>query len=132
MDYFELYELVLKTVNTDRPTDGFALIKDLEKLEPVKRALLAMGNDQQAHRDFTNDTIDTLENLINDGLIVCRVTSSKMGKLFTIERLSTTGHQYLGALSKPSFKEKVKDALRAQGVPVTIAAITKAITELIP
>ncbi|EKQ20092.1 hypothetical protein LCAUCD174_1167 [Lacticaseibacillus paracasei] len=30
MDYFELYELVLKTVNTDRPTDGFALIKDLE------------------------------------------------------------------------------------------------------
>ncbi|EKQ20091.1 hypothetical protein LCAUCD174_1166 [Lacticaseibacillus paracasei] len=91
-----------------------------------------MGNDQQAHRDFTNDTIDTLENLINDGLIACRVTSSKMGKLFTIERLSTTGHQYLGALSKPSFKEKAKAALRAQGVPVTIAAITKAITELIP
>lgn len=132
MDYFELYQLVLKTVNTDRPTDGFALIKDLEKLEPVKSALLSIGDDREARRNFTDDTIDTLENLINDGLIVGRVTITKMGKLFTIDRLSTTGHQYLGALSKPSFKEKVKTAIRDQGIPVTIAAITKAITEIIP
>lgn len=132
MDYFDLYELVLKTVNTERPTDGFALIKDLEKLEPVKRTLLAIGDDRRARQDFTNDTIDTLVNLISDGLIVGRITTTNMGKLFIIDRLSTAGHQFLDALSKPAFKEKVKAALRAQGVPVTIAAITKAITALIP
>ncbi|MCT4385313.1 DUF2513 domain-containing protein [Lacticaseibacillus paracasei] len=132
MDYFYLYELVLKTVNTERPTDGFALIKDLEKLEPVKRTLLAIGDDRRARQDFTNDTIDTLVNLISDGLIVGRITTTNMGKLFIIDRLSTAGHKYLDALSKPAFKEKVKAALRSQGVPVTIAAITKAITELIP
>lgn len=132
MDYFDLYELVLKTVNTERPTDGFALIKDLEKLESVKRTLLAIGDDRRARQDFTNDTIDTLVNLISDGLIVGRITTTNMGKLFIIDRLSTAGHQYLDALSKPAFKEKVKAALRTQVVPVTIAAITKAITELIP
>lgn len=132
MDYFDLYELVLKTVNTERPTDGFALIKDLEKLESVKRTLLAIGDDRRARQDFTNDTIDTLVNLISDGLIVGRITTTNMGKLFIIDRLSTAGHQYLDALSKPAFKEKVKAALRAQVVPVTIATITKAITELIP
>jgi hypothetical protein len=131
MDYFDLYELVLKTVNTDRPTDGFDLIKDLEKLEPIKKVLLAIGNDRQARQDFANDTIDTLESLINDGLIVGRIDSDKIGKLFTIDRLSTTGHHYLDALSKPSFKEKLKSVLLTEGIPITFPAITKSIAKLI-
>ena len=48
MDYFDIYEVVLRTVNIERPNDAFALMHDLEKLQSIQTALRNLEGDRRA------------------------------------------------------------------------------------
>lgn len=132
MDYFDMYRIVLSTIASDRPADGYELIQALEKQKPIHDELVRIGNNKQAMRDLSTDTMDTLENLIDDGLVMGRATQTKDGKLFMIERLSSAGRQYLAELVKPDAKRRLKSVLKSEGIPLTFTGITKAIAMMMP
>lgn len=91
MDYFDLYNQVLIVIREERPRDGQSLIKEMNQKNVILKALnKGVGSDL-----LVQFTFETLENLIEENLIKGKIMRTKEGTLYTIEHLTTAGHQYL-------------------------------------
>jgi hypothetical protein len=76
---------------------------------------------------------DTLANLIDDGLIIGVHRSVKLHdeQIFSIQRLSTDGYQYLSALEQPKAKEKLIKFAKENGLAPTINNMSKLVANLL-
>lgn len=127
MDYFDLYKQVLIVIREERPRDGQSLIKEMNQKNVILEALNeGVGSDL-----LVQFTFETLENLIEENLIKGKIMRTKEGTLYTIEHLTTAGHQYLQYTKDPTTKEKIKSVLREEGIPMTPQALTKVIARLV-
>lgn len=127
IDYFELYETILRVIKDKNPSQNDEFLSYMNEEELIKKSLIS-GVDNKL---LVRATFETADNLIDDGLIKGTKTQSKEGKHFIFEGLTTSGHMYLLSLEKPEFKEKAKKILKEEGFPVTPQSISKVITNLI-
>ncbi|MCG7196756.1 DUF2513 domain-containing protein [Pediococcus pentosaceus] len=126
MDYFTFYKLMLSTVEKTKVTDAYQLKEKLNYLPEILHIIKTKEDGILLSEQFQ----ETLENLIDDGLIKGRTVKTKDSNLYLIQGLSTTGHQYLKNLKNPKFLEKVKNVLKEEGLPVTPTSITRTIAKL--
>lgn len=103
MNYFDLYVLVLKIVSENRVDYSDNVFK-----------LIPSDKNVEFH-EFE----DVLENLIDDGLIKGKTTRTKFGNVYLINHVTTIGRQFLQETEKPDFKQKLIDALKQEGIPLT-------------
>lgn len=121
-NYFELYKTILSTVKSHNPDGAQELFDLLSQTDYVKSERKA-GNESLA-----SDTLMTLDNLIDDGLIKGKKLGSKTGSLYMLSGLTTAGFAYLEQTSSEGFKQKLIAFLKDEGLPMTPTAITKFIT----
>ncbi|MDT2422374.1 hypothetical protein P7D66_08270 [Enterococcus avium] len=96
--------------------------------EPIIKTELKKGI---SSKSLVQATFEVLDNLTDDGLVKASKRKTKMeGTIYLFNGLSTTGHQYLESLNDSTFKEKLKSALKDEGVPLAPTAITKFIAKL--
>lgn len=95
--------------------------------EDIIKEELTKGTDSKL---LVSTTLETLDNLLDDNLIKGCRTNTKQGPIYFFDGLTTTGYQYLKSLEDPTFGEKLKSALKDEGVPMTPNAITKFIAKL--
>jgi hypothetical protein len=126
MDYFTFYKLILSTVKETKVTDGSQLKEKLNSIPEVLHSIKTKEDGILLSDQFQ----ETLENLIDDGLIKGKTIPTKGPNLYLIHGLSTTGHQYLENLKDPKFLDKVKMILKEEGIPVTPTSITRTIAKL--
>lgn len=127
MNYFDFYKLILETIERNKPTDGQQLQSQLSQLPKVQQSIKSDEDGVILGRQFQ----ETLNNLIEDGLVNGNPVFTKSGNLFVIHGLSTTGHQYLVEINDPKFSEKLISVLKEEGIPLTPSTITRAIAKLI-
>lgn len=127
IDYFELYKTCLKIIaerHPDQTCDFMEIMKD----EDIIVSELSKGTDS---RLLVLATFQVLDNLIDDSLIKASKQLSKThDPIYMFYGVSTTGYQYLKSLEDPMFSEKLKTALKNEGIPMTPNAITKFIAKL--
>lgn len=124
--YFKLYSLILNSIANEKIRNGYDLIRFLNST-PLIRDLIAEGIPNRA---LANDTMNILENLMDDGLVNGKITPTKSAKLYDIDGLSTLGYQFLNEEKDPSFKKKLFDILKEDGLPMTATGISKALFKL--
>lgn len=127
MDYFTFYKLMLSTVEKTKVTDGYQLKEKLNSLPEILHSIKTKEDGMLLSEQFQ----ETLENLIDDGLIKGRTVKTKDSNLYLIQGLSTAGHQYLKNLENPTFLNKLKNVLKEEGIPLTPTSITRAIAKLL-
>ncbi len=127
IDYFELYKLVLTAAYERSPKDAHELFDFLSDSDLIKNSLKS-GVD---NKFLSSATIEVVDNLIEDGLLKATVKQVKEGTLYYFNGISTTGYQYLKSLEEPEFKDKLKETLRSEGIPLTATNITKFIAKLL-
>jgi len=127
IDYFELYKTCLK-INAERHPDQTYDFMKMMNNEDIVVSEISKGTDS---RLLVLATFEVLDNLIDDGLIKARKIITKTeDPTYFFNGVSTTGYQYLKSLEDPLFGEKLKSALKDEGVPMTPNAITKFIARL--
>lgn len=127
MNYFDIYKIILETINESDPHDFQQLLYDSQNKDVIKKHLEEKPNDQQLIKEM----LRTTENMINDGLVVGTVTPTKRIKLIKLDGLTTTGHSYLKALNDKKFLNKLKKTIKDNAIPLTYKAITGAILKFI-
>lgn len=127
INYFALYQVVLETIEIRKPSNGNKLFKFLTDNEFIKTE----RSNGIPDKDLINSVIETIDNLLDDGLIKGKKVVTKDGNLYTFKGLTTSGHQYLASLEKPEFKEKVKQFLKEEGIPINPQSISKAIFQFL-
>ena len=110
IDYFTIYRCVLEVIHDERVQDGFQLFELLSEKDEA--------------------TLEVIDNLIDDGLVISKRYATVDGTLYQIKGLSTSGHSYLLALKEPNLKDKVIDFLKSDGLPITPQSVIKAIARL--
>lgn len=126
LDYFRLYETCLSVIQKDAPGQTADFIDSMNKQDFV---LSELKNGTSSEL-LIHATFETLDNLIEDGLIKANKTSTKDGHIYIFSGLTTIGHQYLLSLKNDTFLNKLKNELKDQGVPTTPSNITKFIARL--
>lgn len=123
-DSFELYKTILITISDHHPNDAQMLFNLLSDTEYVREQLKAKNS------TLPQDTLDTLDNLIDDGLIRGKRTATKDGIWYQLSGLTTLGQSYLLQASRKPFSNKLKDYLKENGIPMSPQNITKCIAKL--
>lgn len=123
-DYFELYKTILLTIRENKPSDAQQLFDHLSNTEYIRNEL------SLKNPDIVEDTIDTLDNLLDDGLIKGKRFSTKNGIVYSLSGLTTLGRSYLMHTSDKTFSDKLKEYLKENGIPMSAANITKCIAKL--
>ena len=126
LDYFKLYETCLNVIQEYNPNQGQDFIDCMNKQEVILKEI-ANGTSTKLLMDAT---LETLDNLIDDGLVKANKTSTNDGPIYIFSGLTTIGHQYLLSLKNDTFLNKLKNELKEQGVPTTPSNITKFIARL--
>lgn len=126
IDYFVIYKCILEVVHDEHISDAFQLFDFLSE----KQELFEM-RETFPKEIMVNATLETLDNLIDDHLIVAKRYPTSDGVLYRIERLATSGYSYLLSLQEPAFKEKAIKFLKSEGIPLTPQSVSKAIATLI-
>ncbi|HFI0389123.1 TPA: hypothetical protein ACGO8N_000665 [Streptococcus suis] len=128
LDYFLIYRCILEVIHDERGriTDAFKLFEYLSE----KEELFEM-RETFPKKTVVDATLEVLDNLIDDGLVIAKRYPTSELTLYQINRLSTAGHSYLLALQKPTTSEKVKDFMKSEGLPLTPKSVTKAISNLL-
>lgn len=126
LDYFKLYETCLSVIQKDSPGQTADFIDSMNKQDFV---LSELKNGTSSEL-LIHATFETLDNLIEDGLIKANKASTKDGHIYIFSGLTTIGHQYLLSLKNDTFLSKLKNELKDQGVPTTPSNITKFIARL--
>lgn len=123
-NYFELYKALLVTIDECSPENGQQLF---DALSSDKYIL----HEKDSNPDLAKDTLLTLDNLISDGLVNGKITSTKSGNIYELSGLSSLGYQCLSEMKDPTFADKLKEFIKENGIPLTPQAITKFIAQLI-
>jgi hypothetical protein len=126
MNYFEFYKLMLETIKESNASDGQQLKQQMNLIPQV----VASIRTEEDGILLSNQFQETLDNLIDDGLVKGKIIPTKGSNLYLIQGLSTAGYQYLKSLEKPTFLDKLKNVLKEEGLPLTPKSITKAIAKL--
>lgn len=127
IDYFELYKTCLKVIAEKHPKQTQDFMK-LMNDEAIIKSELEKGVSSDI---LVQATFEVLDNITDDRLVKAIKHKTKMeGTIYLFDGLSTTGHQYLVSLNDPTFKEKLKSALKDEGIPLTPTTITKFIAKL--
>ncbi|WP_080875587.1 hypothetical protein [Oceanobacillus timonensis] len=127
IDYFALYQSILKSVRDDKPGNRKELIKSLTYDEYIKK----MRSNGIADDLLIESIFETVDNLLDDGLIKGEKLPVKEEDPYSFKGLSTFGHQYLSAVEKPEFKERLKAILKEEGLPLNPQSVSKAISNLL-
>lgn len=123
-NYFELYKTILVTMYEHKPTDAQQLFDYLSDTDYIKSELTSKNP------NLVEDTIDTLDNLLDDGLIRGKRFSTKSGTIYSLSRLTSLGHSYLLQTTDKAFSDKLKEYLKENGIPMSPQNITKCIAKL--
>lgn len=127
IDYFRLYETCLRVISEQKPEQTQDFLINMNSEEVIKDEL-AKGTDSKL---LISATFETIDNLLDDNLIKGKRINTKQGPVYMFEGLTTIGYQYLKALEKPEFIDKLKEALKEDGIPFSPSEITKLIAKLI-
>lgn len=123
-NYFELYRVILITIREHSPSDAQQLFDYLSNTDYIKSEL------SSKNQNLVADTIDTLDNLLDDGLIRGKRLSTKSGTIYSLSGLTSLGHSYLLQTADKAFSDKLKEYLKENGIPMTPQNITKCIAKL--
>lgn len=123
-NYFELYQAILSTISEHSPETGQQLFNALSSNEYIVK-------EKNSNPKLVNDTLATLDNLIDDGLVNGTRTPTKSSSIYKISGLSTLGYQYLSGMTEPSTSDKLKKYVKENGLPATPQGLTKLIAQLI-
>ncbi|GET71728.1 phage protein [Streptococcus dysgalactiae] len=128
IDYFLIYRCILEVIHDEHSsiTDAFKLFEFLSEKEELFKM-----RETFPQKIVVEATLEVLDNLIDDGLIIAKRYHTADGTLYQIKRLSTAGHSYLLSLQKTATSEKVKDFLKSEGLPLTPKSVSKAIANLL-
>lgn len=77
-----------------------------------------------------DEAVYALKQAIDSNLIDGKFTWTTLSLAIFLKDLTPAGHNFIDSIAKPSHWEKVKDELKKQSLPVTVATITKIITSL--
>ena len=125
IDYFTIYRCVLEVIHDERVQDGFQLFELLSEKDELFQMRETFSN-----QVLVEATLEVIDNLIDDGLVISKRYATVDGTLYQIKGLSTSGHSYLLALKEPRLKDKVIDFLKSDGLPITPQSVIKAIARL--
>lgn len=124
-DYFELYRVVLATINGSNPETAQQLFNFLSCTEYVM-------NEKDKNTNLAKDTLLVLDNLIDDGLVNGHRTVTKLDPpQYMLNGLTTAGQNYLLNFSDKATTDKLKAYLKENGIPTTIQSISKCIAQLV-
>ncbi|MCK1211149.1 hypothetical protein MXZ81_06050 [Streptococcus uberis] len=126
IDYFAIYKCILESIQEENISDAFQLFDFLSEKQEIKE----MRN-RLSDKLMIDATLETLDNLVDDHLVIAKRYTTSEGTLYQIERLSTAGHTYLIGLKSPTFKEKAINFLKSEGIPLSPQSVSKAIVNLI-
>ncbi|UUI41143.1 DUF2513 domain-containing protein [Oceanobacillus oncorhynchi] len=127
INYFSLYQAVIETIETKKPGNGSELFNSLTDNQLIK----TQRSNGISDKDLIDSALETVDNLLDDNLVKGKKVVTKDGNLYTFKGLTTSGHQYLASLEKPEFKEKVKQFLKEEGIPINPQSISKAIFQFL-
>lgn len=112
----------------------------MDYLSLVKEALLFATNNQgsfdEDFREHPREFYDTLNDLIDNGYIKGNITQYKpmfsysSGRIFDIEYVTISGKQTIDALNKSSL-DKVKEYVKANGVPCNLKEVSKLVANIL-
>ena len=125
LDYFTIYRCILEVIHDEHVTDAFELFEFLSSKEELYEMREIFPKNLMAEA-----TLEVLDNLIDDGLVIAKRLPTSDITLYQIQRLSTAGYSYLHALEKPEIKEKAINFLKTEGMPLTPQSLTKALANL--
>lgn len=77
-----------------------------------------------------DEALYALKQAIDGHLIDGKFTWTTLNLAIFLKDLTPEGHNFIDALAKPKHWEQVKNELKKQSLPVTVATITKVITSL--
>lgn len=128
LDYFKIYKCILEVIHDEhgRISNTFKLfeyLSDKEELFEMREVF--------PQKIVVDATLEVLDNLIDDGLVIADKIETKDGPIYHIQRLSTAGHSYLLSLRKNVTSDKIKDFLKSEGLPLTPKTVSKAIANLL-
>ncbi|MGT2895946.1 hypothetical protein Javan173_0050 [Streptococcus phage Javan173] len=126
LDYFVIYKCILEVIHDERINDAFQLFEFLSEKEE-----LFQMRETFPKQLMVEATLEVLDNLIDDGLVIAKRYPTVDGTLYQINRISTAGHSYLRALENSDTKTKAKEFLKSEGLPFTPSSISKAIANLL-
>lgn len=122
-----IYQAVIETIETKKPGNGSELFNSLTDNQLIK----TQRSNGISDKDLIDSALETVDNLLDDNLVKGKKVVTKDGNLYTFKGLTTSGHQYLASLEKPEFKEKVKQFLKEEGIPINPQSISKAIFQFL-
>lgn len=126
-DYLKFYNLILTTINADHINDCFQLI-ELLRQNPELQYFVNLGYDGEL---LVQTIVRTVRNLANDELIVAKPSPMAfIGTNYSIEGLTTKGHNYLAVISEPKAWRKIKQALHDEGIPLTPQSASRLMTKI--
>lgn len=125
MNYFNIYKLILETINNSRPSNFQELLDLIDSSDEVSQIRKDLGD--RSSIDFLQEIT---ANLIEDGLVKGRTTGYMDGTLFDIEGLSTSGYLYLEQTKKVGVWDKIKKYAIEEGLEPTPKNISKLIARV--
>ncbi len=125
MNYFNIYKLILETINTNRPTDFQQLLDLIYSSEEVSQIRESLGD--QNSIDFLQEVTT---NLIDDNLVRGKTIGYMDGTLFDIEGLTTSGYLYLEQTKKVGVFDKIKKYAAEEGLEPTPKNISKLLARI--
>lgn len=123
-DYCKLYKTILSTIQKATPETGQQLFDALSYDDYITQ-------EKSSNPNLVQETLAVLDNLIADGLVNAKQTSTKNIPLYSIYGLSTSGQKFLDEMKKPSFDEALKNYLKENGLPLSPQSISKFVSQLI-
>lgn len=125
LDYFVIYKCILEVIHDERINDAFQLFEFLSEKEE-----LFQMRETFPKIVMSEATLEVLDNLIDDGVVIAKRYPTKDITLYQIQRLSTAGHVYLAALNEPTAKEKAINFIKSEGLSMTPKVVTKALANI--
>lgn len=120
-EYFEIYSIIISVFEKNNPDDLSDLFSELHGTEFIQSRL----NQGLSPKELSKFTLETVDNLLWDGLIKGKKISTKSGPIYMFEGLTTEGRKFLMNTTNNSsqFVEYVKD----NGIPLDPTSISKAV-----
>ena len=85
-----IYRCFLEVIHDERVQDGFQLFEFLSEKDELFQMREMFPN-----QVLVEATLEVIDNLIDDGLVIAKRYATVDGTLYQIKRLYTSGHSYL-------------------------------------
>lgn len=120
-EYFEIYSVIINVFEKNNPKDMFDLFSELHDTDFIQSRL----KNGFPPKELSKFTLDTVDNLLSDGLIKAKKITTKSGPIYMFDGMTTEGRKFL--LNTNNKSSQFVEYVRDNGIPLDPTSISKAV-----